>query len=170
MIRRFFLTGLTASLLLGCASQTPAYDATYYLVRHAEKTTEKPDPVLTQEGQNRAQDLADRLSEVPLTAIYSSDYRRTRDTAAPVSDRQGIDVIIYDPRDLEGFAKSLLTQKGHVLVVGHSNTTPQLSALLGGPKGEPIIEATEYDRLYVLQRRGDKAVGTIEQYGLQSDR
>ena len=165
MIRRFFLSGLAGSLLLGCASQTPVYDATYYLVRHAEKTTEKPDPALTEEGQERAQDLADRLSDIPLTAIYSSDYKRTRDTTAPISGRQGLDVIIYDPRDLEGFAKNLSSQKGHILVVGHSNTTPQLSGLLGGPEGEPIVEASEYDRFYVLQKRGDDVVGRIERFG-----
>jgi len=56
-------------------------------------------------------------------------------------------VKLYDPRDLEGFAKRLLAENGHILVVGHSNTTPPLSALLGGPEGEPIVEATEYDRL-----------------------
>ncbi|MEP3889613.1 MAG: phosphoglycerate mutase family protein [Hellea sp.] len=165
MIRRVFLTGLSAALLLGCASKTPSYDATYYLVRHAEKTTEKPDPALTEDGKQRAQDLAGRLANIPLTAIYSSDYTRTRNTAAPASKAQGLDVIIYDPRDLDGFAKSLLAQKGHILVVGHSNTTPQLSALLGGEAGEPIVEATEYDRFYVLQRRGDNVTGRIDTFG-----
>lgn len=165
MMRRFFLAGLTAALLMGCTAKEPAFDATYYLVRHAEKTTEKPDPGLTQEGQQRAQDLAQRLSDVPLTAIYSSDYIRTRDTAAPIAKAQGLEVILYDPRDLEGFAKTLLAQKGHILVVGHSNTTPQLSAMLGGEAGEPIVEVTEYDRFYVLSKMGSDVKTTIERYG-----
>ena len=165
MIRRLFLAGLGAVMLLGCTSETPPYDATYYLVRHAEKTTEKLNPALTAEGKDRAQGLADRLTKIPLSAIYSSDYTRTRDTAAPAAKAHGLDVKIYDPRDLDGFAKSLLNQKGHILVVGHSNTTPQLSALLGGEAGEPIVEATEYDRFYVLQRRGDNVTGRIDTYG-----
>lgn len=169
MIRRVFLVGLSAALLLGCAAPTPGYDTTYYLVRHAEKTTEKPDPALTQEGQKRAKDLADRLSAIPLTGIYSSDYRRTRDTAAPVSSEQGLEVVLYDPRDLDNFAKELLLQKGHILIVGHSNTTPELSGLLGGVTGDPIIEATEYDRLYVLQRRGSEVVSKIERFDSPSD-
>lgn len=173
MIRRFFIAGLAATLLIGCGSSTsapeatsePESDAAYFLVRHAEKTTEKPDPALTQAGQQRAQDLTARLDKVSLTAIYSSDYTRTRDTAAPVAKAQGLDVIIYDPRDLEGLAKILLAQKGQILVVGHSNTTPELSALLGGPKGEPIVEATEYDRFYILQRNGDDVSGHIKRFG-----
>jgi len=59
----------------------------------------------------------------------------------------------------------LLAENGHILVVGHSNTTPPLSALLGGPEGEPIVEATEYDRLYVVERTGVVVGGIIERYG-----
>ncbi|WP_051279843.1 SixA phosphatase family protein [Hellea balneolensis] len=165
MIRRTLLTGLAALLLLGCGSQTKTVDATYYLVRHAEKTAEKLDPGLTQAGQKRASDLADRLSKIPLTAVYSSDYIRTRDTAAPIAILKNLEVILYDPRDLDSFAKGIVKQNGHILIVGHSNTTPQLSALLGGPEGTAIVEATEYDRLYILERRGENVTGRIETYG-----
>lgn len=164
-MRRAFLALGVSAVLIACVSKPAELDAVYYLVRHAEKTTEKPDPGLTAEGQQRAQDLADRLSDIKLTAIYSSDYIRTRDTAAPIAAEQGIEVTLYDARDLEGLAKTLLAQKGEILVVGHSNTTPQLSALLGGVSGEPIIEATEYNRLYVLQRNGDKIESRIDIYG-----
>ncbi|MDB2437815.1 histidine phosphatase family protein [Hellea sp.] len=159
---------MTAVLLAGCTAKTPASDATYYLVRHAEKTTDKSDPSLTQQGQKRAKDLAQKLSKAPLTAIYSSDYVRTRDTAAPTATAKDLKVVIYDPRDLDGFAKELLDQKGHILIIGHSNTTPQLSALLGGPEGTPIVEATEYDRLYILKRKGTDVSGRIERYGDKS--
>lgn len=168
MIRRVFLAALAAAALMACSAPQTDYDATYYLVRHAEKTTEKNDPSLTADGEQRAQDLAKRLSKINLTAIYSSDYIRTRDTAAPIAKRQGLDVIIYDPRDLEGFAKNLLAQKGHILIVGHSNTTPQLSGLLGGAAGDPIVEATEYDRLYILQKTGNKVNSRIERYGTKT--
>lgn len=165
MIRRAVLGVFAAIMLLGCGPKAAVNDATYYLVRHAEKTAETPDPALTQAGQKRAEDLAARLSKAPLSAIYSSDYIRTRDTAAPIASAKNLDVIIYNPRDLDGFAKELLKLSGNILVVGHSNTTPQLSALLGGPEGTPIVEATEYNRLYVLQRRGIDVTGQIETYG-----
>jgi len=168
MIRRYFLGLIIGATLTACATTTPQTDATYYLVRHAEKTKDKKDPALTEAGTRRAQDLALRLKGVPVTKIYSSDYKRTRDTAAPIAAATSLEVVIYDPRDLEGFSKSLLTETGHIVVVGHSNTTPELSGFLGGDSGEPIVEATEYDRLYILKRQTKVITSTIERYGEKS--
>lgn len=169
MIRRSFLWLAAAALLTACSAPTPEADTTYYLVRHAEKTKDKKDPALTDAGKQRAQDLALRLKDVKLTKIYSSDYTRTRDTAAPVAAAQGLDVTLYDPRDLQGFAESLSQEKGHILIIGHSNTTPPLAALLGGEAGEPINEAAEYDRFYVLSKTGKNAITVMERYGQASD-
>lgn len=168
MRRRHFVSLIIGTALTACVTTTSQNDATYYLVRHAEKTKDKTDPALTDAGTERAQDLALRLKDVPLTKIYSSDYKRTRDTAAPIAAATNFEIIRYNPRNLEGFSKVLLMEAGHILVVGHSNTTPELSKLLGGKSGEPIVEATEYDRLYILQRRGDKVITTIERYGEKS--
>jgi len=85
-----------------------------------------------------------------ITNIHSSDTKRTRDTAAPLAKRLGLEVEIYDPRDLPAMATKLKAASGRHLVVGHSNTTPQLTELLGGDGGTPIVEATEYDRLYIV--------------------
>lgn len=152
-------------MLTACAGTIPEAETTYYLVRHAEKTKDKKDPALTEAGIKRAQDLAVRLKDVPITKIYSSDYKRTRDTAAPITAMMGLDVVIYNPRDLEGFSQALLKETGHILVVGHSNTTPGLSELLGGDSGSPIVEATEYDRLYILKKRGGVITTSITRYG-----
>jgi len=153
--------------LAGCSPphSIPEDSATYYLVRHAEKTTEAKDPGLTEGGEKRAKDLAKRLEDVTLTKIYTSDYIRTRNTAAPVAASQKVPVTLYDPRQLEAFAKKLLTETGHILVVGHSNTTPQLSEFLGGIAGKPIIEATEYNRFYVISRKDGHVTSFIETYG-----
>ena len=122
MIKRYFLGIALGAVLTACGTPTSEPDATYYLVRHAEKTKAETDPALTEVGAKRAQDLAMRLKGVPLTKIYSSDYIRTRDTAAPIASEKNLDVVIYNPRDLEGVSKNLLTETGHILVVGHSNT------------------------------------------------
>lgn len=166
MTRRHALAVTLAGVILtACTPSAPKDDVTYYLVRHAEKTAEKPDPGLTDAGMRRSIDLANRLHDVPLTAVYSSDYIRTRNTAKPVSEMKGLELKIYDAGDLPGFAESLKTQTGHILVVGHSNTTPQLSELLGGEPGEPIVEATEYNRLYIITVSGDEVVSEIKTYG-----
>ena len=73
-----------------------------YLARHAEKITGENagrDPVLTTEGEARAKALADILSKENITKIYSSNYIRTRETAAPTSEMSGVEIEIYDPRD-----------------------------------------------------------------------
>jgi len=168
MIRIFYLC--FACILVACTppqtkTDVTDYDAIYYLVRHAEKTKQDSDPSLTQIGHKRARDLALRLKDVPLTKIYSSDYIRTRDTAAPIAKDKALAVTLYDPRKLEDFSKILLSQEGHILVVGHSNTTPQLSELLGGEAGTPIVEATEYNRFYVVKRAGDIVKSDIQTFG-----
>lgn len=163
--RNIVLFVISLFMLTGCSAKTTAPDAVYYLVRHAEKQLDVNDPPLTEEGRIRAQDLAALLQDVDLTAIYSTDYVRTQDTAAPVADAKGLDVISYDPSDLKGFASRLLSEDGYILVSGHSNTTPQLAENLGAAPGTPIVEATEYNRLYVITRRGDDIKGEIKTFG-----
>lgn len=140
-----------------------------YLVRHAEKMS-GPDPDLTEDGFDRAAALADRLSDVGIEVVYSTDFKRTVQTAEPIAQALGLDIQLYDPYDLAGFANKVLEAKQTVLVVGHSNTTPELSVELGGDPGDPIVEATEYDRLYILTV-GDADVTTkIARYGKASPR
>jgi broad specificity phosphatase PhoE len=102
--------------------------STYYFIRHAEKDRSNPDsvdPELSQKGLGRAMHWAEILKDVELDAIYSTDYNRTLMTAAPTSVDQDIDVEYYDPRilDIEQFKEDNLNR--NVLVVGHSNTTPE---------------------------------------------
>ena len=161
-----FAVGASVLAVSACAphTYTPAQDSVaasqIFLVRHAEKTKDKSDPALTQAGQGRAQLLSNMLADSGITHIHSSDYKRTRDTAAPLAERLGIKVELYDPRDLPAMAAKLKSMSGHHLVVGHSNTTGELTELLGGEGGSPIIEATEYDRLYVVTPRSDGTVTT----------
>lgn len=163
--RRAALKGfaLAAALFLAAACsglKPPANSTTLYLIRHAEKdvsdTANKSDPVLTEAGELRAQSYVDYFSDMTFDAVYSSDYIRTRDTAAPVAAAQGVPVTLYDASDLAGFAKGLMVARGNILVVGHSNTTPQLAALLGGVAGSEINELEEHDRLYKLTLHGGK--------------
>ncbi len=144
-------------------------DTIVYLVRHAEKITGEDagrDPALTDEGQARANTLAGLLGEASISTIYSSDYIRTRDTAAPTSKMSGVEIEIYDPRDLPSLATLIQETTGHILVVGHSNTIPETVTALGGVGGTPIFEKSEYDRLYVVSILADGTVQTdLRRYG-----
>jgi 2,3-bisphosphoglycerate-dependent phosphoglycerate mutase len=124
------------------------------LVRHAEKAAEPAsDPPLSSAGTTRAADLARALANAGITRIHSSDTRRTRDTAAPLAEALGIEIELYDPRDLPAMAARLRALPGRHLVVGHSNTTDELSGLMGGATFGQIEEPWEYDRLYFLTPR-----------------
>ena len=156
-------------LLAGCAEPAPVEPAeplVVFLVRHAEKVDSSADPELSPEGVQRAADLAATLADAGVERIHSSDYIRTRDTAAPLAAALGLELEIYDPRDLPSLVALLREAGGRHLVVGHSNTTPNAVELLGGEPGPAVVEATEYDRLYAVTVGGDGAVSTaLLRYG-----
>jgi broad specificity phosphatase PhoE len=130
--------------------------AVAWLVRHAEKET-GDDPGLTPAGQERARALAVRFERGGIERILATDTRRARETARPLAGALDLGIEIYEPSRLADLARSLRADRRTVLVVGHSNTTPELVRLLGGEPGPPMAD-TEYDRLY----RVDLATGATE--------
>ncbi len=147
---------------------TPHDDDTVvvYLVRHAERADDgTSDPPLALAGQIRVQLLLGMLADVDLTHVHTTDFRRTRDTARPFAERAGVEPAIYDPRELEALAAEIVTTPGRHFVSGHSNTTPQLVAALGGDPSDPIDDL-EYDRLYILViQPGQPAMTTLLRFG-----
>ncbi len=114
--------------------------STFYLIRHAEKDrtdTNNVDPELIQEGLHRAIKWAEVFDNIPLDAIYSTNYERTIMTAAPTSVKKDITVQYYDPKELDIEAFKMKNEGLNVLIVGHSNTTPDFTnKLLGQDKYE----------------------------------
>ena len=152
----------SVALILGSLVVAPVTSADIYLVRHAEKEVDSSkDPALTLEGTQRAEDLAVLLKSSDIERVFSTDYTRTRTTGAPTADGSGSDIEIYDPKALEIFAKKLLLLDTNTLVVGHSNTTPELVELMGGEGGPPIVEEWEYDRVYLVQTDNGQVTRTI---------
>lgn len=131
-----------------------------FLVRHAEKVDASDDSPLTAEGEARARALAELLRSAKIDHVHSSNFRRTRDTAAPTAEQFGLEVALYDTADLSKLAEMLAHGRGRHLVVGHSNTTPRLVKLLGGEPGS-AIDHDEYDRLYVLTLAPDDTRTTV---------
>lgn len=128
--------------------------STFYLIRHAEKNrndTEDHDPELNQKGLGRAMHWAEIFNEVDLDAIYSTNYNRTSMTAAPTSVKKNIDVQYYDPRilDIAQFKADNLNKK--VLIVGHSNTTPEFVNLLIEEDTYTDIDDSENGTLFIVQ-------------------
>lgn len=145
----------------GAASATEG-PSLVVLVRHAERAgPSAQDPGLTPVGEERARALARLLAEAGITAIHASETRRARDTALPLAEALGLSIESYEPRELEAFAGRLARLPGRHLVVGHSNTTDELSVFLGGASYGPIVEAWEYDRLYFLTARPGGGFETV---------
>ena len=129
---------------------------TFILVRHAEKAKEEKDPVLTNLGEQRASKLSSMLRDVEINAIYSSQYKRTIGTAQPTATQKNLVITSYNPGDLAGTKDLILeAHKGEtILVVGHSNTTPNFVNLLAGKEVAATIDELEYDNLYIVQYYG----------------
>ena len=165
-MKKLPLTALLLPLFLSaCASApdapaTPATDAsmTFVIARHAEKVADgSKDPPLTEAGHARAQALAQRLSSVPVIAVYTTPFQRTRQTATPTAQEHGLPLIEYDAKlPATDFAAQLKQRHAGqtVLVVGHSNTVPDIAAALCSCEVAPMSEA-EYDRLMTVRVDGD---------------
>ncbi len=141
---------LSLGALTACAGWPDANDASNFIVvRHAEKVLdESADPALTAAGETRAQAIAGWLADSDVVAVYSTDTRRTRQTATPTAQAHGLPVIAYDGKEPATALAARLRRahpSGTVLVVGHSNTAPDIAAALCGCDVAPMSE-DEYDR------------------------
>jgi probable phosphoglycerate mutase len=159
-------------LLWGCTSGTGNGESgsneehvIVFLVRHAEKVDQSIDPDLSEEGYLRAEDLARTLVDAGIEQVHSSGFIRTKLTAEPVAVSFGLEIELYNPKDLNALADQLKAAGGRHLVVGHSNTTPALVEILGGDPGSAIEEKNEYDRLYIVTISEGEVSTVLMRYG-----
>lgn len=152
MKNRALALSLFACLALTLASPAMAQKAVI-VVRHAEKISDT-DERLTEAGRARAARLSALLKDAGIGAIYATDTERARDTALPLAEALEQKVRIYDrvPALIEGFRKDDANEI--VLVVGHSNTVPELLKALGAPDAITLAK-DEYDNLFVVAPKGN---------------
>jgi phosphohistidine phosphatase SixA len=136
-------TGLLAP---ACAMAEPS---AIYIVRHAEKASEGKDPGLTPRGQDRARNIAAILEKAGVTHVFSTATARTQATAQPLAERRHLPVELYDPAAPQALVDKVRALDGAVVVIGHSNTVPELVRRFGGEPGSDIGDS-EYTRLYQL--------------------
>jgi broad specificity phosphatase PhoE len=152
------LTALLLALLPAAAQGQPATHP-IYVMRHLNTPAGEPDPDLLPEGRAAAIALADLMETDAFqgarrpVAIYVSDYKRTRQTAAPLAARLALNVTIYDPRDTPSLLARVRAEPGPVLIVGHSNTVPDIVAALGGNRPAPLVHE-DFGDLWVVEPGG----------------
>ena len=121
-------------------------------MRHAETSGLSSNRSLSGAGQTRANNLSAILASVNLNNIYSTNYNRTKQTAQPTAINQSLNVILYNPSTLSSFIDQVLDSNHSkvALIVGHSNTTPDLLNLLVGSNVYNDLPETEYDNIFIV--------------------
>lgn len=126
---------------------------TFIITRHAEKESTGTDPNLDSNGVVRAEELKRILGNVAINAIYTSEYNRTRQTAEPVAAAKGITITQYSTSkpyaDLINEIQAANRGKV-VLIVGHSNTVPEMLKVLSKNTFIVTINESQYDNLFVV--------------------
>jgi len=164
------LTGWTQE---PAAASTSA--VTVVSLRHAETAEKSRDPELSEAGSQRAQAWAHLLAAAPVTHLLTTDYKRTRSTIAPLARARSLEPTLYDPRQPKQILRQVqAAEAGSVVVIaGHSNTVPQLVALLGGELAgldeRGFLGEKEHDRLILqtVMRSADDAPRALQTLDLR---
>jgi len=145
-MKRFLLPLLLLALFASAAGA----QSIVFIVRHAEKATSGGnDPDLSEAGRARAEVLAKMLQDAGITAIYATEFKRTQQTAAPLAKALAIESTTLPANDITTLTSKLRDSKENALVVGHTNTIPNLIKALGIVAPISIPE-TDYDNLFIL--------------------
>lgn len=126
---------------------------TFILVRHAEKAVDgTKDPALTKEGEARAQHILELFEKANITAIYSTDLKRTRMTVAPLAKAKELEIRTYEWKNPKALLNKILDANtgGTVVISGHSNTTPILANFLLGDTKFEQFDDSDYGNLIVI--------------------
>lgn len=143
-----------ASILISLSILSGCEVSKHYVVRHAEKSAEpKNDPLLTIEGQARAENLAKLLDNENITKIYSTNTVRTKTTAQPLAINKTIEIEIYDPKNHNILVEKIHKAKYNSLIVGHSNTVKFLvNGISKSSYLEKDLDDSEYDFIFEIKK------------------
>jgi broad specificity phosphatase PhoE len=102
------------------------------VVRHGEKATNGgTEPELSSAGRARADALARILKDSGITAIFTTEFKRTQETAAPTATSVHVTPTVVAAKDTAGLVAKLHQLGGNALVIGHGDTIPTIIKALG---------------------------------------
>ncbi|MBK9154678.1 MAG: histidine phosphatase family protein [Chloracidobacterium sp.] len=154
-----FLIGL--SIIAAASVNLAAQDRekTLILVRHAEKVDDSADPELSAAGRERAARLVKTAGKYKPGAFYSTNFKRTRDTIAPLAQKRKKEVQTYDPRKPQELIDNIMNSRTkRFLIAGHSNTVPALANLITKKELFKNLLDTEYSVIWVIKMKRGKVV------------
>jgi len=154
-------------LLLATAVASAADKQIIFVVRHAERAdagsadarSMSADPPLSAAGKARAERLAAMLRDAHVVHVFTTELRRTRETAAPLATAAHVEPVPVPSKDVDGLVARVTATNGASLIVGHSNTVPEILKKLG--VSEPVhIDDEQFGDLFVVVR-GDPGDVTL---------
>lgn len=161
---KYLLVLFVGCVMLGCTSTT-----TIYVVRHGEKSAPSGNVPLSGDGLQRAETLKDSLAGKRMHGVYTTYTIRTAQTAMPSAIAAGLDTTTYASGD--SLLRVLIGKRGkNYLVVGHSNTVPQMIRAIGLQPGfEGNIPDQQYDNLFEITVKKNETKLLVKKYGLRNE-
>ena len=147
-------------MAVALVSSVAAAEPVVILARHAEKVeggADAKDPALSDVGRRRAESLAKTLKNADVGAIFATEYKRTQETARAIARTTGAEVTIVEAKDTPALVTKLKALGGNAVVIGHSNTLPEIIKALGTEKPVSIAES-DYDNLFVWHRSAPRGL------------
>jgi len=141
---------------------------TVLIVRHGEKldpNSNADNEPLSPAGEARAAMLRETLLRSGVSAVYSTNTRRTLDTVAPLAAAFRVPTQIYS--NAATLANEVLTQhRGDVvLVAAHSDTLATVANAFGAVL--PTAAISDFDNLYIVSVAGSTGGTTVNAMNLQ---
>jgi broad specificity phosphatase PhoE len=168
MKRRVILAIACVCSILASVHLRAADAQVFFVVRHAERADSgtpsgrsmNTDPPLSTAGNERAKRLVSVLRSANVTHIFTTEFQRTRQTAAPLAAQVHQEAVTVPADDVNGLVERLLKTSGATVVVGHSNTVPDIMKRLGVAE-QVSIPDSEFDNLFVVVRQPDGAATLV---------
>ncbi len=137
----------------------------YYLIRHAEKDTQKTDPILSEAGIKRAERLTEIMRQSWLDAVYTTLTSRTMLTVDSITQYKGLTNNIYTNDNMKETFTEVMNSPSvnRILIVGHSNTIPPLANFLYGKTHfNKTIDDKTYDNFIIVVQQRDSTKKVYE--------
>ena len=137
--------------IVGFSQSNDQKATTIFLVRHAERANDGTNnPPISEDGIKRSQKLAETLANSGVTAIYSTDYKRTRSTIEPLAKANNLEIKLYEAMKESELKRIVEENRGGVVVIcGHSNTTPWSANFFAGTKLENFNDS-DYGNILIV--------------------
>ena len=121
------------------------------VVRHADKMDDSDDAALSSRGEEQAKQLAHVLKDFGISAIYVTQFQRTKRTAGPLAELLKIEPIEYEQKEVDWVVQDIRRKHTNdvVMVVGHRSTVPLVLQRLGCTD-EVALASDETDSVFIL--------------------